>query len=90
MRILPSSADGNGYWLATQVLTTAGHGGDLRPEATARLSRYCPSSDGGVGSAASAAPGCVVDDAGWTQVAARLLELGPWSWSRISFKARCR
>ncbi len=63
-----------------------------------RLSRYCgesagtsasASSDDAGGAADAGARGrCVTDGAGYTRFAVPLLELGPWSWSRISLKAR--
>jgi hypothetical protein len=78
------------------VLTDAEERGGFRPEATVRLSRYCgdAAAVGAAGAASDAAAAarapCVTDEEGFTRFAVPLLELGPWSWSRISFKARAK
>lgn len=77
-----------GLWLAPHnaplnlsalqlVLTSADDQGPLRPESSARLSRFC-----------AAGPDCARDAAGWVQLSVPLLQFGPWAWSRISLKAR--
>lgn len=61
------------------VLTDVSDSGPLRPESSARLSRFCA---GGTD--------CGRDARGWTRLQVPLLEFGPWAWSRISLKVRGR